>query len=115
ARCGRPRASGAAFAVFVLLLVGTGLLVGVPVIPLLGRDAADGYRWLALVPPVLALAVTPPVFTAARRGRPRRRPLVRPGPPPAPPGRPPGCAHRGIGRAPTVDWAASAAGAPVGR
>ena len=57
-----PRASGAAFAVFMLLLVGTGLLVGVPVIPLLGRDAADGYRWLALVLPVLALAVTPAVL-----------------------------------------------------
>jgi uncharacterized membrane protein YbhN (UPF0104 family) len=57
-----PRASGAAFAVFMLLLVGTGLLVGVPVIPLLGRDAADGYRWLALVLPVLALAATPAVL-----------------------------------------------------
>jgi uncharacterized membrane protein YbhN (UPF0104 family) len=60
-----PRASGAAFAVFMLLLVGTGLLVGVPVIPLLGRDAADGYRWLALVLPVLALAVTPAVLNRA--------------------------------------------------
>jgi uncharacterized membrane protein YbhN (UPF0104 family) len=57
-----PRASGAAFAVFMLLLVGTGLLVGVPVIPLLGRDAADGSRWLALVLPVLALAATPAVL-----------------------------------------------------
>jgi len=60
-----PRASGAAFAVFMLLLVGTGLLVGVPVIPLLGRDAADGYRWLALVLPVLALAATPAVLNRA--------------------------------------------------
>ena len=60
-----PRASGAAFAVFMLLLVGTGLLVGVPVIPLLGRDAAAGYRWLALVLPVLALAATPALLNRA--------------------------------------------------
>ena len=57
-----PRASGAAFVVFMLLLIGTGLLVGVPVIPLLGRDAADGYRWLALVMPLFALALSPPVL-----------------------------------------------------
>jgi hypothetical protein len=57
-----PRASGAAFVVFMLLVVGTGLLVGVPVIPLLGRGAVDGYRWLALVLPLLVLAVTPQVL-----------------------------------------------------
>jgi glycosyltransferase 2 family protein len=57
-----PRASGAAAVVFMLLLIGTGLLVGVPVIPLLGRDAVDEYRWLVLVLPVLALALTPPVL-----------------------------------------------------
>ena len=57
-----PRASGAAFGVFMLLLVGTGLLVGLPVIPLLGRDAADEYRWLALVVPLFALALTPPLL-----------------------------------------------------
>jgi glycosyltransferase 2 family protein len=60
-----PRASGAAFVVFMLMLIGTGLLVGVPVIPLLGRDAADGYRWLALVLPLFALALTPPVVNRA--------------------------------------------------
>ncbi|HEY7605928.1 MAG TPA: UPF0104 family protein, partial [Actinomycetes bacterium] len=60
-----PRSSGAAFAVFMLLLVGTGLLVGVPVIPLLGREAADGYRWLALVLPVLVVAATPAVLNRA--------------------------------------------------
>jgi hypothetical protein len=60
-----PRASGAAFAVFMLLLVGTGLAVGVPVIPLLGRDAVEGYRWLVLVLPLLVLAVTPPVLNRA--------------------------------------------------
>jgi glycosyltransferase 2 family protein len=57
-----PRASGAAVVVFMLLLVGTGLLVAVPVIPLLGRDAADGYGWLAVVLPLAALAVAPPVL-----------------------------------------------------
>jgi glycosyltransferase 2 family protein len=60
-----PRASGAAFAVFMLMLVGTGLLVGLPVIPLLGRDAVDEYRWLALVLPLFALALTPPVLNRA--------------------------------------------------
>jgi hypothetical protein len=57
-----PRASGAAFVVFMLLLVGTGLLVGIPVLPLLGRDAVDGYRWLALVLPVAVVAMAPPVL-----------------------------------------------------
>jgi glycosyltransferase 2 family protein len=57
-----PRASGAAFAVFMLVLVGTGLLVGLPVIPLLGRDAADEYHWLVLVLPLLVLVLAPPVL-----------------------------------------------------
>jgi glycosyltransferase 2 family protein len=57
-----PRASGAAVVVFMLMVIGTGLLVGVPVIPLLGRDAVDGYRWLVLVLPLAALAVAPPVL-----------------------------------------------------
>jgi hypothetical protein len=60
-----PRASGAAFAVFMLVLVGTGLLVGLPVVPLLGRDAADEYRWLALVLPLFALALSPPLLNRA--------------------------------------------------
>jgi glycosyltransferase 2 family protein len=60
-----PRASGAAFAVFMLVLVGTGLLVGLPVVPLLGHDAVDGYRWLALVLPLFALALAPPVLNRA--------------------------------------------------
>jgi hypothetical protein len=46
-----PRAVGAAFAVFMLVLV------GLPVVPLLGRDAVDEYRWLALVLPLFALAL----------------------------------------------------------
>jgi glycosyltransferase 2 family protein len=60
-----PRASGAAVGVFMLVLIGTGLLVGVPVIPLLGRDAVDEYHWLALVLPLFVLALTPPVLNRA--------------------------------------------------
>ena len=48
----------------MLVLIGTGLL-GVPVIPLLGRDAVDEYRWLALVLPLFVLALTPPVLNWA--------------------------------------------------
>jgi glycosyltransferase 2 family protein len=57
-----PRASGAAVVVFMLMLIGTGLLVGVAVIPLLGRDAVDEYRWLVLILPLCALALAPPVL-----------------------------------------------------
>ena len=60
-----PRASGAAFAVFMLMLVGTGLLVGLAVVPLLGRDAVDEYRWLVLVLPLFALALFPPLLNRA--------------------------------------------------
>jgi glycosyltransferase 2 family protein len=60
-----PRASGAAVVVFMLMLIGTGLLVGVPVIPLLGRDAADQYHWLALALPLVAVALSPPVLNRA--------------------------------------------------
>jgi uncharacterized membrane protein YbhN (UPF0104 family) len=60
-----PRASGAAVVVFMLMLIGTGLLLGVPVIPLLGRDAADEYHWLVLVLPVLVIALAPPVLNRA--------------------------------------------------
>jgi glycosyltransferase 2 family protein len=59
------RASGAAFVVFMLVLVGTGLLVGLPVVPLLGRDTVDEYRWLVLVLPLFALALAPPVLNRA--------------------------------------------------
>jgi uncharacterized membrane protein YbhN (UPF0104 family) len=76
-----PRASGAAVVVFMLMLIGTGLLVGVPVIPLLGRDAVDEYRWLVLVLPLLALALTPPVLNrmlAAALRAARRPPMPAP-------------------------------------
>jgi len=56
------RASGAAVVVFMLMVIGTGLLVGVPVIPLLGAGATDEYHWLALVLPLAMLLAAPPVL-----------------------------------------------------
>jgi uncharacterized membrane protein YbhN (UPF0104 family) len=56
------RASGAAVVVFMLMVIGTGLLVGVPVIPLLGAGAADEYHWLVLVLPLAMLLAAPPVL-----------------------------------------------------
>jgi glycosyltransferase 2 family protein len=76
-----PRASGAAVVVFMLMLVGSGLAVGVPVIPLLGRDAVDEYRWLVVVLPLAVLAVVPPVLNrvlAAALRVARRPPLPAP-------------------------------------
>jgi len=43
-------------------VVGTGLLVGLPVVPLLGDDAADEYHWLLLVLPLAMLLAAPPVM-----------------------------------------------------
>jgi len=56
------RASGAAVVVFMLMVIGTGLLVGVPVIPLLGAGAAEEYHWLVLVLPLAMVLVAPPVL-----------------------------------------------------
>src|SRR5919198_3805077 len=41
------RASGAAVVVFMLMVVGTGLLVAVPLVLLTGGDAARRYGWIA--------------------------------------------------------------------
>jgi glycosyltransferase 2 family protein len=56
------RASGAAVVVFMLMVVGTGLLVGVPVIPLLFDGAAAEYHWMVLVLPAAMLLAAPPVL-----------------------------------------------------
>jgi len=56
------RASGAAVVVFMLMVIGTGLLVALPVIPLLGPGAADEYHWLVLVLPLAMVLVAPPVL-----------------------------------------------------
>jgi hypothetical protein len=60
-----PRASGAAFVVFMLLVIGTGLLVGVPTVLWLGGDPAAEYRWILLVLPLAVVAVAPPVLNRA--------------------------------------------------
>jgi glycosyltransferase 2 family protein len=62
------RASGAAFVLFMVTLIGTGLLVAVPTLPLLGgsgNSAVGHYWWTFLTLPVLALAVSPPVANRA--------------------------------------------------
>jgi glycosyltransferase 2 family protein len=56
------RASGAAVVVFMLAVIGTGLLVGLPVVPLLGDGAADQYHWMLLVLPAAVLLAAPPVL-----------------------------------------------------
>jgi glycosyltransferase 2 family protein len=56
------RASGAAVVVFMLVVIGTGLLVGLPVVPLLGDGAADQYHWMLLVLPAAVLLAAPPVL-----------------------------------------------------
>jgi uncharacterized membrane protein YbhN (UPF0104 family) len=73
-----PRASGAAVVVFMLMLVGSGLLVGLPVMPLLGDDAADEYHWLLLVLPLAMLLAAPPVLNRviAQALRVARRPAM---------------------------------------
>jgi hypothetical protein len=89
-----PRASGAAFAVFMLVLVGTGLLVGLPVVPLLSGEVVDEYRWLALALPLFVLALAPPVLN--RAVAPALRALGRP-PLPAPLSLAGGAAGRRLG------------------
>jgi uncharacterized membrane protein YbhN (UPF0104 family) len=58
-----PRATGAAVALFMITLVGTGMLVAVPSLPLLlGQGGAVGrFWWTLLVLPLALVAVLPPV------------------------------------------------------
>jgi hypothetical protein len=56
------RASGAAVVVFMLMVVGTGLLVAVPLVLLTGGDAARRYGWIAAVLPLALVAAVPPVL-----------------------------------------------------
>lgn len=55
-----PRSSGAAVAVFLIVVVGTGLVIAVPSLPLLADG--DRYWWTLLVLPVALVAATPPVL-----------------------------------------------------
>jgi hypothetical protein len=60
-----PRAVGAAFVVFMLVLVASGLLVGLAVIPLLGGQAVEASGWLVLALPLVVVALAPPVANRA--------------------------------------------------
>ena len=76
-----PRASGAAAAVFLVVLVGTGLAIAVPALPLLADGAMTTYWWTLVALPVAVAAATPPVLnrllgTALRLAR--RPPLPQP-------------------------------------
>lgn len=57
-----PRASGAAVVIFLLVVVGTGLVLAVPLLPLLGNAALEQYWWTMLVLPAAVLVATPPVL-----------------------------------------------------
>lgn len=57
-----PRASGAAVAVFLVVVVGTGLLIAVPSLPLLADGAARTYRWTLVALPVALVVAAPPVL-----------------------------------------------------
>jgi len=56
------RASGAAVGVFLLVVVGTGLVVAAAAAPLLGPDAVHTYWWLLAALPLALLALVPPVL-----------------------------------------------------
>jgi uncharacterized membrane protein YbhN (UPF0104 family) len=67
ARLGReyqvpPRASSAAAAIFMLMVLGTGLLIGAASLPLLGPGAMGDYWWTLLALPAAALLLWPPLL-----------------------------------------------------
>ena len=75
------RTSGAAVMIFMLMVVGTGLLVAAVALPLLGDDALRRYGWALSVLPVAAVLLCPPVLnrvlaTGLRLAR--REPMPRP-------------------------------------
>ncbi|MFV2084213.1 lysylphosphatidylglycerol synthase domain-containing protein [Micromonospora sp. LOL_021] len=88
------RTSAAAAFIFMLIVLGTGLLVAICSLPVLGADALGQYWWSLLALPVAAVALWPPVLN---RGLgwimrlARREPMPRP------------LTAAGIGRA--VGWA----------
>ena len=80
------RSSGAAVAIFLLLILGTGLLVAAIALPLLGGDALRRYWWVLLVLPVAGVLLYPPVLNRAlatllrlARREPMPNPLSLPG------------------------------------
>ncbi len=56
------RTSGAALVIFMLLVLGTGLLVAALALPLLGSDALRRYGWALSALPVAAVLLCPPVL-----------------------------------------------------
>lgn len=56
------RASGAASLVFLLMVIGSGLVVAVPTLPLLGGRAWGAYWWTALVLVAAVVVALPPVL-----------------------------------------------------
>ncbi len=56
------RASGAAVMIFMLLILGTGLLVAALALPFLAGDALRRYGWTLSVLPVAAVLLYPPVL-----------------------------------------------------
>lgn len=88
------RTSAAAALIFMVILVGTGLLVAVSALPVLGPDAFGRFWWTLLVLPVAVFVLWPPVLN---RGLgwvfriTRREPMPRP------------LSAAGVGRA--VGWA----------
>jgi uncharacterized membrane protein YbhN (UPF0104 family) len=80
------RSSGAAVAIFLLLILGSGLLVAAIALPLLGEHALQRYWWALVALPVAALLLYPPLLnrllaTALRLARrdPMPNPLTLPG------------------------------------
>ena len=57
-----PRAAGAAVAAFLVVVVGTGLVIAVPSLPLLADGAARTYWWTLVALPVAVVVATPPVL-----------------------------------------------------
>jgi hypothetical protein len=56
------RTSGAALVVSMLVALGTGALVALATLPLLGPDGLDRYWWVLLVLPVAAVVLWPPLL-----------------------------------------------------
>ena len=77
-----PRASSAAAAIFMVMILGTGLLVAVVCLPLLGGASAVGrYWWALLALPAAAVLLWPPVLNrlvAVALRLAKRQPMPRP-------------------------------------
>ncbi|MGH3655717.1 MAG: lysylphosphatidylglycerol synthase transmembrane domain-containing protein [Micromonosporaceae bacterium] len=75
------RASGAAALVFLLMVIGSGLVVAVPTMPLFGGRAWGAYWWTALIGVAAVVVALPPVLNrliALGLRLTRREPLPRP-------------------------------------